>query len=301
MRTCVILNPAAGSGNSVAGVRQSMASIPDAELCESDGPAAIARLVRTAAADGFQRIVAAGGDGTVSEVASAVLAAGEEHPGLECGILPIGTGNDLALALGIPRRLDRAVEILRSGSTRRIDAIVCNASRGIGSGQVHCLAWNAVVAGFGGSVSAHLTPARKRRWRRFAYLRAVLSELRDLSSNEVHLEIDGAPHDLDLLMLVIANGSRAGGGIPLASAARVDDGCLDVVGIRAGTPSGVLRLVPRVLSGRHLDQPGVFHARGRTVRVASHPGFPYNRDGEAWGSGSAEFEIRSDAVAFVRP
>ena len=301
MRTCVILNPISGSGNSVAGVQRAVASIPGAEIRVSDGPASIGRLTRAAVTDGFQRIVAAGGDGTVSEVASAVLAAGGEETGLECGVLPIGTGNDLALALGIPRGLDRATEILRSGSARPIDVIVCDARERIGDGQERAFAWNAIVGGFGGRVSDHLTPERKHRWRRHVYLRAALSELRELSLHEVRIEIDGRPHELDLLMLVIANGSCTGGGIPLAPGARPDDGVLDVIGIRAESPFDVLRLVPHVLSGRHLDQPGVFHSRGRTVSVESDPGFRYNRDGEEWGEGSAEFEICADAVAFVRP
>ncbi|MEJ2482972.1 MAG: diacylglycerol kinase family protein, partial [Gemmatimonadota bacterium] len=229
-----------------------MASIPNAEIHECDGPAAIERRVRAAVADGFQRFIAAGGDGTVSEVASVLSG----RRGLECGVLPLGTGNDLARALGIAPGLDRALEILRDGSARPIDAILCEADGGIASGRERALMWNAVVGGFGGRISDHLTPERKHRWRRRASLRAALSELRDLSSHEVRIELDGEPHELDLLMLVIANGSRVGGGVPLAPEAKVDDGVLDVIGIRTGSGSDLIRLGPRVLSGRHLDHPG---------------------------------------------
>jgi diacylglycerol kinase (ATP) len=301
VRTCVILNPVAGSGNSVAGVQRAVASIPGAEIRVSDGPASIERLTRAAVTDGFQRIVAAGGDGTVSEVASTVLAAGGEETGLECGVLPIGTGNDLALALGIPPGLERAAALLQSGSARPIDTIVSDTENSSGYGAERAFTWNAVVGGFGGRVSDHLTPERKHRWHRLAYLRAAIAELGELSSHAVRIEMDGQRHELDLLMLVIANGSHAGGGIPLAPGARLDDGALDVVGIRAGSPFDVLRLVLPVLSGRHLDHPGVFHARGRTVSVESDPGFRYNRDGEEWGSGNARFEICPDAIAFLRP
>jgi diacylglycerol kinase (ATP) len=301
MRSCVILNPAAGSGNSVSAVRSSVASLPDAELRECDGSASVGHLVRSAVADGYRRIVAAGGDGTVGAVASAVLAAGGRPLGCECGILPIGTGNDLAMALGIPLKLERAIEILRRGSARTIDMIDCSSVGRIGAEPVRSHAWNAIVGGFGGRVSEQLTPAQKRRWRRFAYLRAALSELREVSPHSVRLEIDGTSHDLELLMLVIANGSRAGGGIPLAPEARVDDGALDVVGIRAQKLSALLRIVPRLLAGDHLGAPGVFFARARSVKVESDPGLQYNRDGEAWESGGAEFELHPEALAFVRP
>jgi diacylglycerol kinase (ATP) len=301
MRTCVILNPEAGSGNSAARVQRAMARLPNAELRESDAPASLELLVRQAVADGYQRIVAAGGDGTVSAVASALLAAGEGQPGYECGILPIGTGNDLALALGIPLELEKAAEILSSGSASKVDVIECRAVERVGVSPLESQAWNAIVGGFGGSVSKHLTTAQKRRWRRFSYLRAALSELREMSPHRVRVEIDGTPHDMDLLMLVIANGSQAGGGIPLAPESRVDDGALDVVGIRAQNLSALLRTVPRVLAGNHLGEPGVFHARGRSVRVESDRGMHYNRDGEAWESGGAEFEVHPDALSFVRP
>ena len=301
MRTCVILNPAAGSGNSVAHVRSSVAAISEAELRESDGPTAIEPLVRTAVADGFRRIVAAGGDGTVSQVASALFAAGGGRSGLECGILPIGTGNDLAQALGIPLQLDRAIEIVLGGAARRIDAVVCDSSgrSGAGAGPIH--AWNAVVGGFGGSVSSYLTPAQKRRWGRLAYLRGAISELRELTPHAVRIEIDGTTRELDLLMLVVANGSHTGGGIPLAPEAQVDDGALDVVGIEARGIPALLGLVPRVIFGDHLARSGIFQARGRTLRVEADTGFHYNRDGEQWGSGAAEFELRPEALAFVRP
>lgn len=301
MRTCVILNPAAGRGDAPDAVRDAVSGLPDSELRVSAGPRAVSDMVASAVSDGCRRIVAAGGDGTVSEVATALRGLASDDLPLECGVIPVGTGNDLALDLGIPSDIDAAIHLLRTGSARPVDAIRCErAGQGAVRSAEGC-AWNAIVGGFGGGVTDHLTSLRKRRWRRFAYLRATVSELRRLAPHRLRLEIDGRSLELELLMLVIANGSRAGGGIPLAPGAVADDGALDVVGIRAVSAVHTASLVPRVIAGRHLSDTGVFHARCRALRVKADPAFRYNRDGESWGAGDAEFVIQPGALPFIRP
>ena len=274
MRTCVILNPKAGRGGARDAVREALAELPDSELRVSPDPRAVSGMVASAVSDGCRRIVAAGGDGTVSEVATTLrdLAAGDLQ--LECGVIPVGTGNDLALTLEIPAQIPGAIRLLRTGRARPVDAIRCGREgRGPLRSTERC-AWNAIVGGFGGGVSDHLTSDRKRRWRRFAYLRAAVSELRRLAPHRLRLEIDGRPTELELLMLVIANGSP---------------------------PARLATLVPRVLAGGHLDDPRVFHARCRALRVEADARFRYNRDGESWGAGDAQFALQPGALPFVRP
>jgi diacylglycerol kinase (ATP) len=295
MRTCVILNPAAGRGRSPGSILRALSSIPGAELRVSPTPDSVGSLAVQAAADGFERIVAAGGDGTVSVLASALLESGAP---VEVGLIPIGTGNDLALSLGVPTRLDRAVALLREGVAAPIDSIQARLP-GRPARQTH--AWNAVVGGFGGRIADRLTPALKRRWRSLAYVRAALAELGELRSHKVLLEIDGRRTERELRMLVIANGRCTGGGIPFAPGGTVDDGWLDVVVIRAASIARLGVLVPRVLAGRHLADPDVEHTRARAVRVEAGPGFWYNVDGETWLDGSAGFELRPRALPFVRP
>jgi diacylglycerol kinase (ATP) len=295
MRTCVILNPAAGRGCSPQRIRQSVSSIPGAEIRVSQAPDSVRPLAAEAVADGFERIVAAGGDGTVSVIASALLDAGAD---VECGLLPIGTGNDLALSLGVPTNPGRAIALLREGDATPIDAIRASAQA---SPVPDLHAWNAVVGGFAGRISDRLTPGMKHRWRNLAYVRAAVAELRELRPHRVVLEIDGRRTEQEIWMLVIANGRYAGGGIPFAPAGRVDDGWLDVVVIRAASLARLGVLLPRVLAGRHLADPDVEHTRARTVSVEAEPGFWFNVDGETWGSGSATFGLRPYALPFVRP
>ncbi len=262
----------------------------DISIRTSPTAADVRPLVREATAAGFRRIVAAGGDGTVNAVASELI---DHARDVECGILPVGTGNDLALSLGIPLDLERAAAVLRWGTARPVDAI-------------HAIspdAWglNAVVAGFGGRIADRLTPGLKRRWRALAYLRAALPEIGELRSHAVRIEIDGTTHELDLFMLVIANGRHTGGGIPLAPGATTDDGKLDVIGIRSASMRRVARLVPAALGGRHLPDPLVFHVKGRSLRIVAGPGFHYNLDGESWTRGSTSYELVPEALRFVRP
>jgi diacylglycerol kinase (ATP) len=295
MRTCVILNPAAGGGCSSERIRESVSSIPGAELRVSLAPDSVRPLALDAVAEGFERIVAAGGDGTLSVIASALLDSGAD---VECGLLPIGTGNDLALSLGVPMHTEDAVALLRGGEATPIDAIHASAQAATVP-DLH--AWNAVVGGFGGRISDRLNPGMKRRWRSLAYVRAAVAELGELRPRRVLLEIDGRRTEQDIRMLVIANGRYAGGGIPFAPAGRVDDGWLDVVVIRAALFARLAVLIPRVLAGRHLADPDVEHIRARTVSVEAEPGFWFNVDGETWVSGSASFALRPRALPFVRP
>jgi len=295
MRTCVILNPAAGGGCSPERIRESVSSIPGAELRVSQAPDLVRPLAVEAVAEGFERIVAAGGDGTVSVLASALLDSGAD---VECGLLPIGTGNDLALSLGVPTQPERAVALLRGGAATPIDAIHAAANAATVP-DLH--AWNAVVGGFGGRIADRLSPGTKRRWRSLAYVRAAVAELGELRPRRVLLEIDGRRAEQEIRMLVIANGRYAGGGIPFAPGGRVDDGWLDVVVIRAASLARLGVLIPRVLAGRHLADPDVEHTRARTVSVEADPGFWFNVDGETWTSGSASFELQPRALPFVRP
>jgi len=257
MNVCVLLNPAAGRGTSAARVRAAVQRLPGVELRVSQEPGGVARLAAEAAAEGFETLVAAGGDGTLAEL----LDGAQDFLGrLRIGLIPLGIGNDLARALGVPRRLERAVEVVRAGRTRTLDV-----ARAVGVRRRHF--GNALVAGFAGRIDERL-PRPSGRWGALAYLRAAAGELAKLRPHELFLTLDGEERvALECLMLIVANGPTVGGGIPLAPQARLDDGWLDIVAICAQPPLALLRLVPRALRGRHLHAAGVWTRRVREVRI----------------------------------
>ncbi len=296
MRTRVILNPVAGGGRSVEELHRRWAGLPaGTELRMGEGPGESRRLAREASREGLERVVAAGGDGTVHEVATGLL---ETDFRGAMGILPIGTGNDLARSVGVPVGLSAALDLLRTGRTSPIDAIALQPSSGP-SGPA--FAWNAVVGGFCGRISDRMPPAMKRRWGTLAYLRAALAELRALCPHEVTLHLDDERHELELLMLVVANGRFAGGRIPLAPGAEPDDGWIDVVAVRSLPRVRLAGLAAAVLAGRHLESPHVVHRRVRRADVEAGPGFWINVDGETWRDGGARLEVRPAALPLVRP
>ncbi|MFO7587034.1 MAG: diacylglycerol kinase family lipid kinase [Gemmatimonadota bacterium] len=296
MCTRVILNPVAGGGSLVVALRRAVAALPGgAEIRLTGGPGDGRRLAREACREGVGRIVVAGGDGTVSDVASGLLEAG--HAG-EVGILPIGTGNDLARSLGIPPGLRASLELLRHGRAAPVDAIGLDPTSGP---PAPAFAWNAAVGGFCGRISDRMPVGLKRRWKSLSYLRAAATELRCLRPHAVTLDVDGERLRLDILMLVVANGRFAGGRIPLAPGAVPDDGRIDVVAIRAIPMARLAALAPAVLAGRHLASRHVVQRKARRVGVEAGPGFWINVDGETWREGSAGFEVRPAALRFVRP
>ncbi|MDT8436908.1 MAG: YegS/Rv2252/BmrU family lipid kinase [Gemmatimonadota bacterium] len=303
MRVRVILNPTAGGGVRAGRVRELVDAMSRAsrgvraDLRVSARPGDVHRLAAEASRDGVDRVVAAGGDGTVAELANGLLAAG--HRG-DAAILPVGTGNDLARALGLPADLAAAAALAVRGRSVPVDAMDLHPGPG-GLPSAPNRAWNSVVGGFAGRIGDRLPPSRRRRWGSLSYLRAALDELRELRPHRVRLQLDGEPLAIDLLMLVVANGRYAGGRLPLAPAAHPGDGRLDVVVVPALPRMRLLALVPAILAGRHLEAPGIVCRRVRRVRIEAGQGFWMNADGETWVEGSGDVEARPAALRFVQP
>lgn len=284
-----------GGGRHAPAVRSLVAGLSGFELRHCDDPAELADMAAEAAREGFDRVVAAGGDGSVAAVASGLLNSGS---GARLGVVPIGTGNDFARGLGLPLDVSSAIAGLASGQVVTVDVIRCRSPQ-IPGGQR--LSVNAVVGGLAGRISDTVTPAMSRRWGRFAYLRAGLGELLTGAPTPIDLHIDGQRFSIDCLMLVLANGRFAGGAIPFAPAADPSDGRVDVVAITRMARPALLRAAVRVLRGRHDGTRGLIVRTGRSVRVEAGPSFWFNLDGETWTAGSAHFDVLPRALAVVVP
>lgn len=271
-------------------MRRWLASFPDAELAVTSAPDD-ARELATRAAARWDPVVAAGGDGTAADVAAGILAAGG---GARLGILPLGTGNDLARALGIPLRLRGALALLRAPLARPLDA-----ARVQGSERPWLL--NAAVFGAMGGIARRLHASRRRRWGAAAYLRAALGELGDLRPRRLTLEVDGETHRLEAVMAVVANGPFAGGRIPLAPGARPDDGVLDVTVVPALPIPALVTEAVRLLTGRAARSRRLLRLRGRRVEVSLEPAGPANLDGETVPPAPLGFRVEPGALRVVAP
>ncbi|MEJ2341842.1 MAG: diacylglycerol kinase family lipid kinase [Gemmatimonadales bacterium] len=287
----VIANPGSVRDISVALIERLLAPISEIEVRWTKGPGHARELARQAGASGRPLVVAAGGDGTVSEVASGLVSASEST---SLGILPFGTGNDLARSLGLPLDLDRAAEVLVTGRARPMDLV-----------RVHATGPTTMaissIAGLGGDVAAGLDQELKRTWGPAAYLRMALDNVATAATFRVAITLDDERLTVDLTNVVVANGKFLGGGIPVAPLAEIDDGLLDVMVLPALPTVRLFGLVPQVLIGRHHRSHHVIHRRSRSVNVEADSPMPVTIDGEPAGSGPVSYEIEPSALRVIRP
>ena len=289
-----ILNPVSPGARSRPGLASVLAEEHGLDVRITTGPGDATRLARGALEDGVGTLVVAGGDGTLHEVAAG-LGAAAGAAGLRVALVPLGTGNDLAAALGIPREPEAALALLEEGEPRRLDLVRV---RGGTDGWVV----NFAMGGFAGRVAERVTPRRRRLWGRRVYLRAALDEVLERRPRRVRVVADG--RDLEsgpLLAVVVASGPRFGGGIPIAPGALPDDGLLDLLLLADVSLPGLLRVVGRALRGRHLEDRAVTHLRVRRVEVEADPDLPWNGDGEDLGAGSRAFEVVPGALPVLVP
>lgn len=202
-------------------------------------------LARQAGQAGYKLVIAVGGDGTVHEVINGLMKIpADRRPKL--GIVPFGSGNDFAHAAGINRNPRQALRQVFTGKTKRMDIARLEDDRG----QVEFVD-NTVGIGFDATVnirSRKITMARGF----FIYLIAVLQTiLLNHEAPRMQVKSDREQWDEEMLMLVLCNGEREGGGFIVAPEARPDDGVFDYAAIRRVSRAMMLRLIPEVMRGTH--------------------------------------------------
>lgn len=284
MKARVICNPSSGGGDySPNEVRDALDGF-DLEWLTTE-KAGDAREAAREWREGLLLVV--GGDGTINEVVNGLGLAGFPQD-VTLGLLPTGTGNDLAATLGIPEDHTGAVETLREMRVRTLDAARVD-SAGIGERYFA----NVATGGIGAEISGVTDEDQKSRWGKLAYLRASLETARDFDVQEFSLMLDGEENLVRAVNVAVANCRYAGGGWLAAPAANPEDGLLDVVVIEDAGISQVLDLAPAALArSDYLDKEGIFHARAREISVGSKPGgLQFTADGEVIGDEPASFSV----------
>jgi diacylglycerol kinase (ATP) len=244
----MIINPNADLGRAwrqAADLRPVVDQFGGADWTGTVYPTHAIELARQAAEDGYELVISVGGDGTVHEVINGLMQVpADRRPRM--GIVPMCTGNDFAYALGIERHPAEALSRIFTGQPRRVDI-----GRLVdGSGRVEY--WdNALGIGFDATTTIH--SRRFTLLRGFiAYFFAVLQTVMlNHDAPRMHITTDNEQWTDKMLMLVLCNGSREGGGFLLAPEARPDDGVFDYAGIGPVSRLMMLRLIPEVLRGTH--------------------------------------------------
>ncbi|MGZ3872652.1 MAG: diacylglycerol/lipid kinase family protein [Mucilaginibacter sp.] len=260
-----IINPISG-GKKKDGVPELIDKHLDTELFDavtvfSDG-VSHARQIAKEAVDKFDLIVAVGGDGTVNEVASAIVGSNTT-----LGIVPFGSGNGLARFLHIPMDTPKAIKMLGLGNVVTIDSALLN-------GQPF---FNMAGMGFDAHISEVFSHTKKRGF--FSYLKSSIQEVAKYKPQLYKLEIDGKVYEREAFMLSFANSSQYGNNAHISPHASVQDGLLDVcvikrfplwrfveMGIRMITKTADRTKYVEIIRGKHIlvkrGKPGPVHLDG---------------------------------------
>ncbi|MDQ3327397.1 MAG: diacylglycerol kinase family lipid kinase [Chloroflexota bacterium] len=224
-------------------------------------------------------LVAAGGDGTVSTVADALVRSGEDAV---LGLLALGTANDLGRSLGVPADLGEGVEIIVEGRTVPMDVIRMDDER---------IFVNQANGGFGGGVAQQLEEDVKARWGPLGYWRASVDAAQELPEYAISLVVDGDLMEVSAMNVTVANARFGGGGVQLAPRAVLSDGKLDLVIMKSREKAGLLALIPRVLSATHEDLDDVISLQAQRVQFSATPEMPFSIDGEVTDEHPQLFEV----------
>ena len=249
-------------------------------------------LSKKAIEDGADIIAVYGGDGSVMEVACGVQ--GSQVP---LAILPGGTGNVLAMELGIPQNLESACSLITQPEKSTVRAI----DLGITNDPI--LPGFALRAGVGleADMLEGIDRELKERYGIFAYIMGGMQALRDIKDSHYHLELDGLSMECEGLTCLIANaGSFGVHGLTLDPKVQIDDGLLDVFVIRKTDLLGLFSLAASVVGGTEKKGPAQ-HWQVKKVRIEAEPQQATQADGEMWGKSPIEITVHPKILKVIVP
>ena len=306
MKVGVIMNPVAGGGRLKRHWPEIGAALKaafgDVDLRETQAAGDGSTLAMDLAAHGCGLVIAAGGDGTLSEVADGLINAADEGRNAALGILPCGTGTDFARGIGL-MGFEAAIRRMADSKGRKIDAGRVSYVDDHGAlASRHFI--NLASLGVSGAI-ARAVNADQRKGRVSAkalfYWHTVAEFIR-YRFQDVRITVDdGEPIEARVGLVAAANGKFCGGGMMLAPDAELDDGQFDIVILRAASKLGLVRDIRLLYGGQHRNHPAITILRGRKVTVEpignriARP-MLIEADGESPGCIPATFEILPGAI-----
>ena len=285
----LLLNPSAGKGHALrwhaAVARRLTDSGCRVRSLVGDSAAESSELAAAAIADGMAEIVVVGGDGLIHQV----LAHTVGTP-VTLGVIPVGTGNDLARALAIPAGDPLAA----------VDVVIGSHSRLVDVGRAGDTYFATVLAtGFDSRVSER---AAAMRWPhgQLRYTAATFAELRVFAPLTYALDIDGDSRELDAMLVAVSNTASYGGGLRICPDAKVDDGRLDVVVIKPVSKAELVKVYPRLFTGAQVSHPAYERFAASRVSLGAAGVVAY-ADGERLGALPMHVEVVPAALRVFTP
>jgi diacylglycerol kinase (ATP) len=254
-------------------------------VTEGDAAVAAAQAVE----DGIDHLFVAGGDGTLNEVLNGVAQVDGGLAAVRFGIIPLGTGNDFATALGIPDDLEQAIAQLFDGAAMAVDV-----------GRVNDKFFvNVSAGGFIAEVSDAVNPSLKTIAGKFAYLLGGAQVVLNCDPVRATIRFDGRTDNRTLHTFAVCNSRLVGGGRLIAPHARMDDGLFDVCLIDAMPTVDFLALLRRVSNGEHLEDSRVTYVQTNAVEISCERPIKINVDGQVLEADRCRYELIPRAATFL--
>jgi diacylglycerol kinase (ATP) len=294
LKAAILINPTSGKGRSGRNAPLAVSRLRErgmeVAVLEGGSSEAGLELAKRAVADGVDALIACGGDGTVHCALQAVYGTDTT-----LGIIPVGTGDDIARALDLPRDdAEAAADVIADGRTRTIDYAVI---RSAGGAERAFLA--VMSAGFDSEVTER---ANNMKWPtgKSRYLLATVAELGVYKPADFTITVDGRTTHDEGMMLAIGNGPSYGGGMYVCPNATLDNGQLDLTFLTRTSKATFLKIFPRVFKGTHIHHPTVRTMRGTQIHVDA-PGQTAYADGERVGALPVDVHVVASGLRVFAP
>ncbi|MED5052146.1 lipid kinase [Anoxybacillus sp. UARK-01] len=257
----------------------------------TERPKHAVEIVKEFSSKACNAVVAVGGDGTIHDVANGLI-----HSNIPLGIIPAGSGNDLARALDIPMDYKRALERILRGKKRKMD---------VGKiGEEYCMTVTGI--GFDGKVAEINNIAKYKdllnlvRLGDLSYGLSVLHALFQYRPVRIQLKIDGKVQSFsNVWFIAIANTPNYGGGIKICPDACYDDGLFDICIVHSITKWELLRTFPKAYKGKHVSHPSVTMIKGKQVEIIAEPPIIVQSDGEILTKTPVNVTIQKEALLIM--
>ncbi len=293
-RCCFVVNPTAGHGRALKTwkrIEPLAATLGEYGVKFTDRPRHGEALARQAAAEGYDRVVALGGDGTINEVGNGLVGTT-----VAMAVVPTGTGNDWVRTVGIPLDAEVATRIAFQGRVVPTD---------IGQAIGHRYFFNIAGIGFDAEVSRRVNdygPVIKAVGGTLPSLLGIVATLIQFGGDHVQVQIDTEHLEISRMLLMAVGIARFyGGGMKILPDAVIDDGLFDIAWGEDLGRLELLNLVGKIYKGGHVGHPKVKFARGRKVLATSSLPLTFHLDGDVAGNLPVTFELRPGALNVVIP
>ncbi|MBG0770924.1 MAG: diacylglycerol kinase family lipid kinase [Anaerolineaceae bacterium] len=291
---CLIVNPLAGKGSALKAIPEIESLLNglglDYDIILTEYPGHAIQLAKDAGSNGYQTVVAVGGDGTANEVINGLMQDVEAgNLSANLAVLPVGRGNDFSFGMGVPHDLEEACKALAEAKTRRIDVGLVKGGdypdgryfgNGVGIGFDTVVGFEAAkLPNFISGIPAYLIAAVKTI---FLYFRAPL----------LRVELDNEVIEQTCLLVSLMNGRRMGGSFMFAPESEQDDGLLNLCIVEGVTRGEVLKIFPKVMSGTQGEHPAVKMPLSQKVKITALSGsLPVHADGETICEAGSALEV----------